>query len=272
MVQFLSIIFFSWISSIFVGFFKSSRICVSLYLTAIGQTPGGISTVHIYKQTVHRTTQSTKTIHRTTQFTNQEECGPCPVFARYTLAFALQLREKNGKKLQSGQPENASWHMKTEYTEQSIHNNKNTKLTELNKSTQNKQPYTQRQKRKTQKYITTLQHFATFHHTSPNYTSLHLSTLHSLTFTLHYPLIWLNPFTFPTAVFHLTSLNQTQSGSSISKVISKIMNRFTALKDLSLYKNQRFEYSFLFYYLSYFVNCLPFVHLMWDYVTGYFYH
>jgi len=27
------------------------------------------------------------------------------------------------------------------------------------------------------KTITTLQHFATLHHTSPNYTSLHLSTL-----------------------------------------------------------------------------------------------
>ena len=31
MVQFLSIIFFSWISSIFVGFFKSSRFFVSPY-------------------------------------------------------------------------------------------------------------------------------------------------------------------------------------------------------------------------------------------------
>ena len=32
MVQFLSINFFSWISSIFVGFFKSSRFfCVTLY-------------------------------------------------------------------------------------------------------------------------------------------------------------------------------------------------------------------------------------------------
>ena len=29
--------------------------------------------------------------------TIKEECGPCPVFARYTLAFALQLREKHGK-------------------------------------------------------------------------------------------------------------------------------------------------------------------------------
>jgi hypothetical protein len=26
-----------------------------------------------------------------------EECGPCPVFASYTLAFAVQLRKKHGK-------------------------------------------------------------------------------------------------------------------------------------------------------------------------------
>jgi hypothetical protein len=26
-----------------------------------------------------------------------EECGPCPDFAGYTLAFALQLRKKHGK-------------------------------------------------------------------------------------------------------------------------------------------------------------------------------
>jgi hypothetical protein len=25
------------------------------------------------------------------------KCGPCPVFASYTLAFALQLRNKHGK-------------------------------------------------------------------------------------------------------------------------------------------------------------------------------
>jgi hypothetical protein len=36
-------------------------------LTAIGLPPGGSSTVHIYTQTIHRTTQSTQTIHRTTQ-------------------------------------------------------------------------------------------------------------------------------------------------------------------------------------------------------------
>jgi len=55
-------------------------------LTAIGLTPGGSSTAHIYTQTVRRTPQLI-----------WEECGPCPVFASYTLAFALQLRKKNGK-------------------------------------------------------------------------------------------------------------------------------------------------------------------------------
>jgi hypothetical protein len=39
-------------------------------LAAIGLTAGGSSTVHIYTQTIHRTTQSTHTIHGTTQFTN----------------------------------------------------------------------------------------------------------------------------------------------------------------------------------------------------------
>jgi len=33
-------------------------------LTAIGSAPDGSSTIHIYTQTVHRTTQSTQTIHR----------------------------------------------------------------------------------------------------------------------------------------------------------------------------------------------------------------
>jgi uncharacterized integral membrane protein len=36
-------------------------------LTAIGLTPGGSSTVHIYTQTVHRTTQITKKTQITTE-------------------------------------------------------------------------------------------------------------------------------------------------------------------------------------------------------------
>ena len=57
-------------------------------LTAIGLSPDGSSTVHIYTQTIHGTTQIT---------TNVEECRPCPVFASFTLAFALQMRKKHGK-------------------------------------------------------------------------------------------------------------------------------------------------------------------------------
>ena len=63
-------------------------------LTAIGLTPGGSSTVHIYTKTVHRTTQNKQYIE---EHNNVWECGPCPVLARFTLAFALQLRKKHGK-------------------------------------------------------------------------------------------------------------------------------------------------------------------------------
>jgi hypothetical protein len=31
------------------------------------------------------------------QHNNKEECGPCPVFAGFTLAFALQMRKKYEK-------------------------------------------------------------------------------------------------------------------------------------------------------------------------------
>jgi len=55
-------------------------------LTAIGLTPGGNSTVHIYTQSIHSKTQLI-----------WEGCGPCPVFSNYTKAFALQTRKKCGK-------------------------------------------------------------------------------------------------------------------------------------------------------------------------------
>jgi hypothetical protein len=75
-------------------------------LTAVGLPAGCSNTVHIYSQTVHRTTKKNKqTIHRTTQIKKYieqhknklEQCGPCPVLVSYTLAFALQLSEKHRK-------------------------------------------------------------------------------------------------------------------------------------------------------------------------------
>ena len=47
-----------------------------IYSTAIGLTPGGSSTVIIYTQRIHRTTQWTQTV--------EEECRPCPVLRGIT--------------------------------------------------------------------------------------------------------------------------------------------------------------------------------------------
>ena len=69
----------------------SKTVSSNIYLlTAIGLSPGGSSTVHIYTQTIHRTTQNKQYIE---QHNNLGERGPCPVLARSTLAFALQLRK-----------------------------------------------------------------------------------------------------------------------------------------------------------------------------------
>ena len=84
-------------------------------LTAVGLTPGGSSTVHIY----------TQTIHRTTQLTNWEVCGPSPVFASYP-GICLTTEEKARINLNQGRRRVPVGTMKTEYTEQSIHSNKNT--------------------------------------------------------------------------------------------------------------------------------------------------
>jgi hypothetical protein len=61
-------------------------------LTAIGLSPGGSTHLHT------NNTQNNTNNKRTTQITtNVEECGPCPIFASFTLAFASQLRKKHGK-------------------------------------------------------------------------------------------------------------------------------------------------------------------------------
>ena len=74
-----------------------------LYLSnAIRLTHRGISTTHIYIKTKNRTKQIT-TLNstnkkKTTQIaTYLEECGPCSIFASFTLAFVLQLRKSTEK-------------------------------------------------------------------------------------------------------------------------------------------------------------------------------
>ena len=63
-------------------------------LTAIGLLPGGSSTIHIYTQKLHITTQNKQYIE---QHKILEDCGSCPVLASYTLEFDLHLRKKRGK-------------------------------------------------------------------------------------------------------------------------------------------------------------------------------
>ena len=111
--------------------------------------------------------------------------------------------------------------------------------------------------------ITTLHHFATLYHTSPNYTSLHLSTLHFLSFALHYSPVWLDPSTLSIVLFHPPSLNQTQYCSHIPKLISKVMIPFTALKNFS-----PFHFISLYIYLlfSLFLSTLHFTLLCYSHL------
>jgi hypothetical protein len=60
-------------------------------------TPGGSSALHIYTQTIHIIQRNEKKEKHIIQRKENGKCGPCPVFASYTLIFALQLRKKHGK-------------------------------------------------------------------------------------------------------------------------------------------------------------------------------
>jgi hypothetical protein len=71
------------------------------------------------------------------------KCGPCPFYASYTLAFALQLRKKHREtsvrvvekcpdipvavvQYTFSHKQYTEQHNETEYTKRNIHNNKNT--------------------------------------------------------------------------------------------------------------------------------------------------
>jgi hypothetical protein len=95
----------------------------------------------------HTFTHKQHTEYRERNIHNKDKkigkCGPCPVFASYTLAFALQLRKKHGKssvrvvkkcpdipvaavQYTFTHKQYTEQHSKTEYTERNVHNNKNT--------------------------------------------------------------------------------------------------------------------------------------------------
>jgi hypothetical protein len=81
----------AFFTAVNIFFFVESRPMLYL-LTAIGLSPGGSTHLHT------NSTQNNTNNYRTTQITtNVEDCRLCPVFARFTLAFALRLRKKHEK-------------------------------------------------------------------------------------------------------------------------------------------------------------------------------
>jgi hypothetical protein len=72
-----------------------------LLFNCIGLTPGG-SSIHLHR--IQRTEHTKQLQGKNNNFEEKigeqiGKCGPCPVFASYTLAFALQLRKKHGETL-----------------------------------------------------------------------------------------------------------------------------------------------------------------------------
>jgi len=106
-------------------------------------------------------------------------------------------------------------------------------------------------------------HFTTLHPTTNHYTSLHFSTLHPTTlhytyrhFTsshLHFTTLSFNFTHLHFLSFYFTSHHYTRHSTDlISKLISKIINPFTALKNFSpfhftsLFISLRFLFNYLF--------------------------
>jgi len=68
-------------------------------LTAVGLTPGGSSTVHIYTQTIHRMTQNKPYIE---QHNNFGRVGAVPRFGELYPGICLTTEEKARKNLSQG--------------------------------------------------------------------------------------------------------------------------------------------------------------------------
>jgi len=104
--------------------FLSILILISIHLlTAIGFTPGGSSTVHIYTQTVHRTTQNQQYIEQPKHF-GRVRTVPC--LCELYRGICLATEEKARKNISHGSRRVPVGTMETECTERNIHNNKNT--------------------------------------------------------------------------------------------------------------------------------------------------
>jgi hypothetical protein len=103
--------------------------CDMIYLlTAVGFTPGGSSTVHIYTQTIHRTTQLTTLVGRLSGIPTQssQRVRAMPHLCELYPGICITTEGKARKNLSRCSRRVPVGTMKTEYTEQNVHNNKNT--------------------------------------------------------------------------------------------------------------------------------------------------
>jgi hypothetical protein len=81
-------------SFIYIYIYIYIYLFIYLFLTAIGLTPSG----RVVQYTFTNSTQNAENgIYITIKRKKIEKCGPSPVFASDTLAFALQVRKKHGK-------------------------------------------------------------------------------------------------------------------------------------------------------------------------------
>jgi hypothetical protein len=87
----------------------------------------------------HLHSNSTRNTEKVKQSSERKigKCGPCPVFANYTLAFTLKLRKKHGKtSVRVAQYKNNEQQMSQNNKEHRIHNRENqTKKKHLRYST-----------------------------------------------------------------------------------------------------------------------------------------
>ena len=74
-------------------------ILILIYLTAIGLSPSGSSTVHIYTQTIHRTTQNIQYIE---QHNNFGRVRAVPCLGELYPGICLTTEEKAQKNLRQG--------------------------------------------------------------------------------------------------------------------------------------------------------------------------
>jgi hypothetical protein len=66
-------------------------------LTAIGLTPGGSSTEHIYTQTIHRTTQNKKYIEQRKFWKSAGRAHPCEFFFKYFKRHLYKFHPASGQ-------------------------------------------------------------------------------------------------------------------------------------------------------------------------------